>query len=313
MRIMTRIRSFISLARPHQYLKNIFVILPLFFAGSIQHMEAAVMACWAFAAFCFASSSAYVLNDLLDINEDRAHPQKKNRPLAKGEINTGEAVAFMLGLLVVTLCMSIFLLPMAFVLIIATYFSLNLIYSFSLKHHAILDIICIGFGFVLRVLGGGAATNIHISKWIILMTFLLAVFLSLAKRRDDILLLSETNGNIRRSLDGYNLEFVSAAMVIMASVVIVSYILYAVSQEVIAKHGTDNLYITSFWVVIGLLRYLQITLVKQRSGSPTMVVLHDRFMQVVILLWIGTFAVLIYGKFLGSPSYFKHVLVGNWL
>lgn len=293
---MIKLESFVDIARPYQYIKNTFVFLPIFFANKIQNFGADLQTFWAFVAFCLAASGVYILNDLRDMEEDRAHPRKRNRPLASGELSPGQAVSFMVFLLGAAILISLALLPLTFSLVIAAYLVLNILYSFSLKHFAILDIVCIGVGFVLRVFGGGIAANVEVSHWIILMTFLLAVFLGLAKRRDDLLIISGNSGNVRKSLDGYSLEFVSSGMIIMASVVIVSYILYTVSPDVIVKHRVNYLYLTSIWVVIGLLRYLQLAFVEQRTGSPTLIVLKDRFIQVVILLWIGTFAILLYGR-----------------
>ena len=153
------------------------------------------------------------------------------------------------------------------------------------NEYAIVDIVCIAIGFVLRIFAGGLAIDVPISHWLVLMIFLLAVFLALSKRRDD-LLLTTSGHKTRRSLDGYNLEFVNYAMVVMTSVVIVCYVLYAVSPEVIDKHGTDQLYLTTLWVIAGLLRYMQITFVEQKSGSPTRIVLKDYFLQAVIVAWI---------------------------
>jgi 4-hydroxybenzoate polyprenyltransferase len=183
--------------------------------------------------------------------------------------------------------------PPAFLLIISIYLLINIAYSFFLKHIAIIDIVCIAAGFVLRIFAGGVSANIDNSHWIVIMTFLLAIFLALAKRRDDILLAA--NGNdTRKNIKGYNLEFVSSGMMVMASVIIVSYILYTVSPEVTAKHGTNQLYLTSFWVIIGILRYMQITLVEERSGSPTMLLLKDIFLQTVVILWILNSYIIIY-------------------
>ena len=130
---------------------------------------------------------------------------------------------------------------------------------------------------------------------IVIMTFLLALFLALGKRRDDLLLTDQGN-RVRKAVDGYNLEFISLTMGVMASVIIVAYILYTVSPEVVEKHGTDKLYLTAFWVVLGLLRYIQITVVQNRSGSPTTVLLRDRFLQGIILLWLISSYVLLYGR-----------------
>jgi 4-hydroxybenzoate polyprenyltransferase len=188
-----------------------------------------------------------------------------------------------------SLCMS-FVFNTELFIVLLVYFVLNIAYSLKLKHIAILDIFIIATGFVLRLFAGSAVTDISLSMWIILMTFLLAIFLALAKRRDDVLLSLEGQ-ETRKNIDGYNLEFVNAAMVLMAGVVIVSYIQYTISPEVIERLDTNYLYLTSFFVILGVLRYMQITFVEQDSGSPTKVVIRDSFLKVTIFLWLVSFIV----------------------
>ena len=290
---MDKIRALVQLARPPQYLKNGFIFLPLFFGHRLHDLNAVWAAWWAFVAFCLAASSVYAVNDIHDIQEDRQHPAKKFRPLAAGVLSKSEASLFALVLMALSLAVSLTFLGPVFLLPLAAYLLLNLVYSYGLKHLAIIDVFCIALGFVLRIFAGGLAADVWISHWLVLMTFLLALFLALAKRRDDLLLAA--NGiNVRRSLDNYNLEFISLSMVLMAAVIIVSYILYTVSPEVVSKHGTNNLYLTSIWVVMGLLRYMQITFVEQRSGSPTLILLKDSFLRVIILLWLLSFYLLFY-------------------
>jgi decaprenyl-phosphate phosphoribosyltransferase len=290
---MDKIRALVQLARPPQYLKNGFIFLPLFFGHRLHDLNAVWAAWWAFVAFCLAASSVYAVNDIHDIQEDRQHPAKKFRPLAAGILSKSEAGLFALVLMALSLAVSLTFLGPVFLLPLAAYLLLNLVYSYGLKHLAIIDVFCIALGFVLRIFAGGLAADVWISHWLVLMTFLLALFLALAKRRDDLLLAA--NGiNVRRSLDNYNLEFVSLSMVLMAAVIIVSYILYTVSPEVVSKHKTNNLYLTSIWVVMGLLRYMQITFVEQRSGSPTLILLKDSFLRVIILLWLLSFYLLFY-------------------
>jgi decaprenyl-phosphate phosphoribosyltransferase len=291
--MLNKAKSYLQLARPHQYIKNGFVWLPIFFAGKLGDLGALEQTLIAFAAFCLAASGVYVLNDLKDIDEDRRHPTKKNRPLASGAIPTRGALIFMAGLLVLAALAGAMLPWPDFLLILGAYLILNVAYSFFLKHQAIIDVVCIALGFVLRVLGGGVAAAVPISHWIIIMTFLLAIFLALAKRRDDLLLAAEGQ-SARRSIDGYSLEFVSTSMAVMAAVIIVAYILYTVSPETIQKHGTDRLYLTGFWVVVGLLRYLQLALVENRTASPTKIVFQDRFLLVVLNLWLLSFFFLLY-------------------
>ena len=278
--------SCLKLARPHQYVKNAFVFLPLFFGWKLTDAAGLRASALAFAAFCLAASAVYVINDLKDIEEDRAHPSKRNRPLASGALTPAQGLGFAGVLLAGAAVLTAILGSGAFAAILAGYFGLNVLYSFGLKHKALIDLACIAVGFVLRVFAGGAVTGITPSHWIVLMTFLLALFLGFAKRRDDLLLSAAGCEKTRKSLDGYNLEFVSAAMMIMAAVVIVSYILYTLSPEVIAKHGSDKLYLTAIFVILGVLRYLQITLVECKSGSPTLVLLRDGFIQASLLLWI---------------------------
>lgn len=291
--MLRKIRLFVELARPHQYIKNFFVWLPLFFGLKLKDKWALINTFLAFITFCFAASSVYIINDLRDIQEDRQHPTKKKRPLASGAIQPRGALIFMVGLFILTIITGAWLPQPDFFSILGSYIFLNVAYSFFLKHLAIIDVICIALGFVLRVLAGGVAAAVEVSHWLIIMTFLLAIFLALAKRRDDLLLVAEGH-SVRRAIDGYNLEFVSTSMAIMAAVIIVAYILYTVAPETIQKHGTDRLYLTSFWVVAGLLRYLQLALVKNCTASPTKVLLQDRFLQSVLLLWVVSFFFLLY-------------------
>jgi decaprenyl-phosphate phosphoribosyltransferase len=288
-----KVAAYLQLARPHQFVKNGFVWLPIFFGGKLGNLWALEQTLKAFAAFCFAAGGIYVLNDLKDIEENRAHPTKKNRPLASGAVAPRGALIFMAGLLALAALAGSLLPKPDFLCILGAYLILNVAYSFFLKHHAIVDVVCIALGFVLRVLAGGVAAAVPISHWIIIMTFLLAIFLALAKRRDDLILVSGGQ-DARHSIDGYNIEFVSVSMAVMAAVIIVAYILYTVSPDTIQKHGTDRLYLTGLWVVVGMLRYLQLTLVENRSGSPTKILLQDRFLQTVLTLWILSFFFLLY-------------------
>jgi len=287
------LKQYIRLARPHQYLKNSFIWLPLFFGYKLHDAQAILQTFYGFCAFSLAASSVYVLNDLMDVADDRRHPVKKFRPLAAGAVKPRAAIGFAGFLLICSVSLLAATLPPVCLVILAIYFFLNVGYSFGLKHIAILDIACISIGFVLRVFMGGVTAQVEVSHWIVVMTFLLALFFALGKRRDD-LILAASGHNTRKSLDGYSLEFVSGGIVTMASVVIVAYILYTVSPVIIAKHGTNKLYLTGFWVVLGILKYMQITFVEQQSGSPTQVVMNNRFLQLTVLGWFLSFYILLY-------------------
>ena len=286
----------LKLIRPKQWLKNTFVFIPMFFGGSLLDRQDVFASIITFLAFSFIASSVYCFNDIYDVEADRKHPVKCKRPLASGEITMKNAYLLM-GMMAVLSFVMILLLPVGrwkVGLIILGYYILNLGYCAWLKQYAILDVCIIAFGFVLRALAGGFATEIVLSKWLVMMTFLLTLFLSFAKRRDDVLRMQQTGEAPRKNTIRYNLTFINQAITITASVTLVCYIMYTISPEVVARVGTDYLYLTSIYVLLGLLRYIQITVVDEQSGDPTKMMLKDRFTQLIVLLWGLTFLVLIY-------------------
>jgi 4-hydroxybenzoate polyprenyltransferase len=254
----------------------------------------------AFIAFSLSASAIYTLNDYLDIEEDRRHPKKRNRPLASGAITKSQAIAIIATLLVAGLSTIFIFFSSSIhtqynvIVLFIIYIILNVAYSLYLKHVAILDVVIISIGFVLRLFIGSAVTGILLSKWIIIMTFLLALFLALAKRRDDVLIYLDTGKKMRKVIDGYNLQFLNIAMAIMASVVIVAYIMYTTSSDVVEKVQSDHLYVTALFVILGIVRYLQIAFVYKDSGSPTKIVLKDHFIQLTLLGWIISFICILY-------------------
>ena len=285
-----KLLAIVQLMRPHQYIKNLFIFLPLFFAQRITDLDLLSNAFIAFVAFSLSASAVYILNDYLDIEEDRKHPKKKERPLASGTLSKPFAVTMMLLLFIVGFSLMA-LFSFKALIILALYVSMNIAYSFYLKHVAILDVVTIAIGFVLRLFVGSAVTTIPLSMWIVIMTFLLALFMALAKRRDDVLIYLDTGEKMRRVIDGYNLQLLDTAMAIMASVVIVAYVIYTTVGE---SAKSQYLYLTSLFVIVGIMRYLQVAFVLKDSGSPTKIVLKDRFMQLTIMGWIISFAWIIY-------------------
>jgi len=286
-------KAIIRLMRPHQYIKNLFIFLPLFFALEITDTNLLLNALLAFIAFSISASSIYIFNDYMDIEVDKLHPKKRKRPLASEEVSKKSARLLIAILSIAGIAiMSIVSLKALYVLLL--YMGLNIAYTLHLKHIAILDITIIAIGFVLRLFVGAFATDIELSMWIVVMTFLLALFMALAKRRDDVLIYLNTGQKMRKVVDGYNLRFLDTAMAIMASVVIVAYTIYTTSSEVVARVHSKYLYLTALFVILGVLRYLQITFVEEESGSPTKIVLRDRFMQFVLLGWIITFIWILY-------------------
>lgn len=290
---MSFYKNCLVLVRPHQYIKNLFIFSPLFFALKIVDPPRLANAATAFVAFSLAASAIYVFNDYIDIEDDRRHPKKKNRPLASGAISKSQATIIMSLLLLIGSALMVSVSPKA-TGILFTYVIMNIAYSLYLKHIAILDVTIIAIGFVLRLFIGSVVTDIPLSMWIVVMTFLLALFMALAKRRDDVLIYLDTGNKMRRVINGYNLQLLDTAMAIMASVVIVAYSIYTTSPEVVARINSQYLYLTSLFVILGILRYLQIAFVLKDSGSPTKIVLKDRFMQMTLIGWISAFAWIIY-------------------
>ena len=289
-------RNLIQLIRPHQWIKNLIVLLPVFFGGALLRWNAVYAGLITTLAFSLTASSIYCLNDIIDINDDRQHSVKRNRPLASGAVSIVQGYILM-GLMFILSMTSTFLLPSHQVetaSVILFYWLLNIAYCLRLKRYAIIDVCIVAFGFVLRILAGGYATNIQLSKWIVLMTFLLMLFLSFAKRRDDVVRMNETGYAPRHNTIRYNLTFINQAITITASVTLVCYIMYTMSPETIQNFHTDYLYLTSVFVLLGLLRYIQISVVDKKSGDPTKVMIHDRFMQLTVLAFGLTFLFIIY-------------------
>ncbi|BAO45316.1 UbiA prenyltransferase family protein [Thiolapillus brandeum] len=287
------ISSIVMLMRPYQYIKNFFIFLPLFFASKITDLPLLFDTFIAFLAFSITASSIYILNDYHDIEEDKLHPRKAKRPLSSGKISKPQALLIMLMLLTAGSILMAWVSYKALAILLVYVLS-NIVYTVYLKHVAILDVTIIAIGFVLRLFVGSAATDIPLSMWIVIMTFLLALFLALAKRRDDVIIYLDTGKKMRKAVDGYNLQFLDAALAIMSSVTIVSYTIYTTTEEVIERIQNDHLYLTSLFVIIGIMRYLQITFVEKESGSPTHIVMNDRFIQLTLLGWLATFAWMLY-------------------
>ena len=290
------IRHIIKVARPTHWIKNIFVFLPVFFGGALLNSTEVVAAALTFMSFSLAASAIYCLNDIIDVDADRAHPVKCKRPIASGSITIPQAY----GMMTVSLLLSIllmFLLPEGHaksILVIIAYFVINVAYCLRLKEYAIIDVCIIASGFVLRILAGGYATGVHLSKWIVLMTFLLSLFLAFAKRRDDVLRMNTTGRAPRKNTSRYNLTFINQAITITGSVMVVCYVMYTVSPEIIAQFATDKLYLTSILVILAILRYLQISVVDEKSGDPVKVALSDRATQLILLAWLLSFLIIIY-------------------
>ncbi len=286
-------KNYIDILRLHHYLKNLIIFLPLFFGLKFLNFDLFIQTFFVFIAFSSVASAVYIFNDYFDMSEDQKHPVKKNRPLAAGKISKNAAFIIMGVLFIGGMTLSAVINFYTLFLLLA-YVALNIIYTLKLKHIPIVDVFIISIFFVIRLVAGGEAAQVNLSAWIIIMTFLLALFLALAKRRDDVLIYVSNGVKTRQVIDGYNIEFLNASMVIMASVVMVSYIMYTVSSDVIEKTGSDKLYFTAIFVLLGILRYMQLSFIENKGGSPAVILLKDRFIQFSILAWFITLGFLLY-------------------
>ena len=284
------------LIRPQQWIKNGFVLIPMFFGGRLLNVDDAIASIVTFFAFSFVASAIYCFNDIIDVEADRRHPIKCHRPIASGAVSVPTAYALMVILTLLSALLLFFLPQRAGETagIVAFYLLLNMAYCLWLKRHAIIDVCTVAFGFVLRILAGGMACEVAVSNWLVLMTFLLALFLSFAKRRDDVLRMNETGEPPRRNTIRYNLTFVNQAITVTGTVTLVCYIMYTVSPEVVSRFHAPYLYLTSIFVLVGLLRYMQLTVVDEVSGDPTKILLRDRFTQAIVVAWIMSFLLIIY-------------------
>ena len=290
-------KHYIQLLRPLQWIKNGFVFAPVFFSTNLLKPVFFWPTLVVFVSFCLISSAIYCFNDLRDVEADRLHPKKCKRPIASG------AVSIKAGYIMMFLCTigALLLIPLAqspntpyLYIIIGGYWLMNIAYCLKLKQYAILDVTIIAIGFVMRILAGGLTTDIWISHWLVLMTFLVTLFLALSKRNDDYRIFEQTGTKPRVSITGYNKTFINEATAIIASVTMVCYIMYTMSPEVIERMGTRYVYLTSGWVLAGLLRYLQNMSVYGLSGSPTKSLVKDHFIQICIIGWIASFFAIIY-------------------
>ncbi|CAH0213028.1 decaprenyl-phosphate phosphoribosyltransferase [Chryseobacterium sp. WG14] len=293
-------KKYLKLLRVEQWVKNLFVFVPLFFSGNITNIDLLSKSIFAFVIFSLAASVVYILNDYNDIEADRKHPEKRRRPLASGAISKSKAIGILLGLVITDIAL-VFLAQFyfhenlwKFGAIISFYVVMNLAYTFRLKHVPIIDIFIIAIGFVLRVLAGGYITGISISQWAILLTFVLALVLAIGKRRGE-LINAQVSGKTRKALDGYNVQFADIALSISITLAIVCYLMFTLSPEVQARFH-ERVFYTVIFVVFALLRYLQQTLVYNRTESPTKIVYRDRYIQVTLLLWVAAFLIQIYFK-----------------
>ncbi len=285
-----------KLLRVKQWVKNLFVFLPAIFSGQLLNAETFLHTLEAFFVFCLISSTIYILNDICDRKADREHPRKRLRPIASGKVSVGLAsvIAVVIFVAAFVLAWLFFGMNVDVFLIAAGYVIMNIAYTLTLKNIAILDVIIIATGFVLRVLMGGAACGIWVSPWLVMMVFLLTLLIAFGKRRDDLILAATDGKKIRKSVTGYNITFINQVISLLAGTMIVAYVCYTLSNDVMMRFASQNVYLTSVFVIAAVLRYLQLIYVREESGSPTDIIYRDRFIQSCCVLWLLSFIFIIY-------------------
>ncbi len=288
------IKQYLQLIRVPQWIKNSFVFVPLLFSRHFFEGNYFLTVVGGFFVFCIISSAVYIINDIIDIEADRAHPKKRFRPLASGKISKRSAVIVLSVMLVITAV----LLPnfdLSFIIVVISYFILNLAYSLKLKHIVLLDIFSIAAGFMLRVIGGGVIIHVEISSWLILTTMFISLFLAVMKRHSELNLMHNGGEAVtRKVLSQYSISFANQMSTITAAGVIVCYALYTVSQRTVSVFGTDNLIYTTPFVVYGIFRYMYLVYMNKKGENTTEIMITDVSMIVNIFLYLLATTLIIY-------------------
>ncbi len=279
--------------RPFQWAKNLLVFGGLIFSRSLFDGKNLWFSLAGFVCFCLVSSGVYLFNDLCDIESDRQHPTKRLRPLASGALGKNVARLAMTLLFAISTAFA-FVLSWKFALLIAFYLLINLAYSLGLKRTPILDVMIIASGFVLRAIAGALVLNVVVSQWLILCTSMLALLIGFGKRRHELVLLNENAVLHRASLSGYSIEFLDSMMTICGGAAVLTYALYTMADETIARFGTHNLLLTLPFVVYGIFRYLFLVHKRKEGGDPISLLFHDLPTILNILFWVIAVCLVIY-------------------
>ena len=286
------LKALLKTMRPRQWPKNIFIFAALVFDKQLLNVEAFLHTLAGFVLFCLISSSVYIFNDIADVEADRQHPEKKNRPIAAGKLPVSVAWAAGIGLVIVALGLATLLTP-GFEAVLVVYFLLNMAYSKWLKHIPIIDVFVIAAGFVLRVHAGVTLIDVErFSPWLYVVMTLLALFLGFGKRRAELALLAQGAGSHRKVLDGYTLPLLDQYIMIVSGTTIVAYSLYTFSAPNVPKN--DSMMLTIPFVVYTIFRYLYLIEVKHAGGAPEEILLSDRPFQIAMILWAASVLAIFY-------------------
>ncbi len=291
---MKLIKFLIIEMRPKQWIKNMFIFAPVVFSQNFLNFKYIEKSFVAFFLFSFITGSIYIFNDCIDYENDKNHPKKRFRPIAAGKIKRRSALYFSIILLTVMLTAG-YIFNSDFFLLALIYVILNILYSIYLKKIAVFDVFIIAIGFVLRVMIGGEVNNIYLSPWIFIITFLLALFLGLVKRRQELDGMDEKNESFTRdSLKNYSIPFLDQLISITTSATLISYIVYVVNPDVQSYFHTKELYLTVPFVIFGIFRYIFLTYMKNKGEVPEEIIFSDFPFLINIVLWILVFIFIIY-------------------
>jgi len=289
---MTTARLLFQSLRPIQWTKNGFILIPLVFAHRVFCYESVIESLQAVFIFCILSGSVYLINDLIDLEADRRHPVKRHRPIAAGLIPPRTAKIAATVLILLSGIWGVFIGP-AFFLVLVAYLTVQILYNYRLKQVVILDIFCVSCGFFLRIVAGAVAIQVVISNWLIICTILMAMFLTLGKRRHELLLLGQAEAiNHRKVLSQYSAYLLDQMIGVITGITILSYVLYCISPQTIEKFQTDHLIYTFPFVLYGIFRYLYLIHRKGKGDAPEKVLITDLSLLICVILW-GLFCILI--------------------
>jgi 4-hydroxybenzoate polyprenyltransferase len=287
------LKEFIRLIRPTQWIKNGVVLAGLIFAGKASTLGMTGKALAAMAAFCLLSSAVYIFNDIIDRERDCLHPLKKNRPLAAGKISLTSASIMSILLALAGMIIS-YSVNHNLLIVSGGYISLNILYSLILKNIVIIDVMTIAAGFVFRAVAGAVAIGVEFSGWLLVATFVLALFLGLGKRRHELTFLQDDAGSHRKILEKYSPYLLDQLIGVVTASTVITYLFYTLSPDIAAKLHTRNLYITIPFVIYGIFRYLYLVHKEEQGGSPTTLLLTDWPLLLDVLLWLASVIVILY-------------------
>jgi 4-hydroxybenzoate polyprenyltransferase len=289
-----KIVQLFSSLRPSQWTKNLIIFAGLIFSENLLNPTLFIYSFIAFILFCFISGAVYIINDIIDKEQDRLHPAKSQRPIASGKVKTGEALFFSLIIIVIAVPAS-FYLEFNFGLIASIYLAVMILYSLGLKRIIILDVMIISLGFVIRAIAGALVIKVTISSWLLICTTFLALFLALGKRRHELALLEDDAPHHRKQLASLTPRLLDQMISIATAGAIISYSLYTMSEETVSKFGPHLIYTLPF-VLYGILRYLYLIYKEGLGGNPSLILIKDKPLLINVALWIITAGIIVYLK-----------------